>query len=117
MEETDETSNSYNYIERQNIEEERYIWQLCFCEVIVKIKADGWKKFVFVHSEFKKVFSFICDSIGLQSFGHVQVVAKVFPRVAGCVGVVGEVPLQNLIHGLFCTHLEEETSWESDTLL
>ena len=58
VEETDDTSNSYNYIERQNIEEERYIWQLCFCEVIVKIQADRWKKFVFVHSEFKKVFSF-----------------------------------------------------------
>ena len=26
------------------------------------------------------------------------------------MGVVGEVPLQNLIHGLFCTHLEEETT-------
>ena len=78
---------------------------LCFSEIIVKVKIYWRQEFFFIHFQFKKVFTFIFYSILFQSLCHVEVFPKVLPRVALSMNIVRKISLQNLIHGLFCTHL------------
>ena len=75
--------------------------ELCFSEVIIKTETNGWEIIVLVHFELVVLFAVFLYSILVQSLAHVQVTTVVFPRVAGCVCIVGQVTRENFTKNFF----------------
>ena len=75
------------------------------CEVVVEVQNDGWEIVVLVHPQVKQFLTLVLHPILIERLLHVQTTAIVFPRVAGSMGVVRKVSLENFKHVLFCAHL------------
>ena len=75
--------------------------ELCFSEVVIKIEANGREIIVLVHFELVVLFAVFLYSILIQCLAHVQVSTVVFPRVAGCVSIVGQVTSENFTKNFF----------------
>lgn len=68
-----------------------------FSEVIIEVQTYGWSEEVTIHPTTVQFLIFIRNPIFTQGFTHVQIDAVVLPGVAGCMGVVAQVTVQNLI--------------------
>lgn len=68
-----------------------------FSEVIIEVQTDGWSEEVTIYPTKVQFLIFIRNPIFTQSFTHVQIDTVVLPGVAGCMRVVAQVTLQNLI--------------------
>lgn len=67
-------------------------------EVIIEVEQYGRDVVCGVHVEVVKLFFLIPDPIIFQIAIHVQVLAIVFPCVAGSVCIIGEIAVQDFPH-------------------